>query len=96
MKQVFIFLMSILSMTMNGQTYSSLWKQAEEAEKKDLPRTQYDVLMKGQEILSVVGEANENGLALSTNLVPSYKLTIQAATIQQLVEKRKQWHLFPE
>jgi len=48
---------------------------------------QYDVLMKGQEILSVVGEANENGLALSTNLVPSYKLTIQAATIQQLVEK---------
>ena len=40
---------------MNGQTYSSLWKQAEEAEKKDLPRTQYDVLMK------IVDKAQKEG-----------------------------------
>ena len=33
-------------MTVQGQTYTALWKQAEEAEKKDLPRSQYDVLMK--------------------------------------------------
>ena len=48
---------------------------------------QYDLQMKGQNILSVVGEANETGLALSTNLVPSYKLTIQAETIQKLVNQ---------
>lgn len=48
---------------------------------------QYDLQMKGQDILSVVGEASETGLALSTNLVPSYKLTIQAETIQKLVEQ---------
>jgi len=31
---------------MNGQSYSTLWKQVKEAEQSDLPRTQYDVLMK--------------------------------------------------
>ena len=33
-------------MTTHGQTYTTLWKQADEAAQKDLPRTQYDVLMK--------------------------------------------------
>ena len=33
-------------MTLFGQTYKTLWKQVDEAEQKDLPRTQYDVLMK--------------------------------------------------
>lgn len=32
--------------TMNGQTYTTLWKQVKEAEQKDLPRSEYDVLMK--------------------------------------------------
>lgn len=48
---------------------------------------QYDLLLKGQEILSLVAEANEKGFALASNLVPSYKLTIQAETIQKLVEQ---------
>ena len=34
------------SMTMKGQTYTTLWKQVKEAEQQDLPRTQYDLLMK--------------------------------------------------
>ena len=38
--------MTLLSMTMQGQTYTALWQQADEAAKKDLPRTRYDVLMK--------------------------------------------------
>ena len=33
-------------MSIFGQTYSALWKQAEQMEKEDLPRSQYDVLMK--------------------------------------------------
>lgn len=31
---------------MSGQTYSALWKQAKAAEEQDLPRSQYDILMK--------------------------------------------------
>ena len=48
---------------------------------------QYDLSVKGQEILSLVAEATETGFALSTNLLPSYLLTIQTATIQKLVEE---------
>ena len=29
-----------------GQSYSALWKKAQEAEKKDLPQTQYDIIQK--------------------------------------------------
>ena len=42
-------------MTMYGQTYNQLWKQADEAEQKDLPRTQYDILMK------IVAKAQKEG-----------------------------------
>jgi hypothetical protein len=48
---------------------------------------QYDLSMKGQEVLSLVAEATESGFALGTNLLPSYVLTIQNATIQKLVEQ---------
>jgi len=40
---------------MYGQTYNQLWKQADEAEQKDLPRTQYDILMK------IVAKAQKEG-----------------------------------
>lgn len=45
-KIVLTILMTLLSMTIQGQTYAALWQQADEAAKKDLPRTRYDVLMK--------------------------------------------------
>ena len=45
-RTVFAFLLTLVGMTLFGQTYSALWKQVDEAEQKDLPRTQYDVLMK--------------------------------------------------
>ena len=48
---------------------------------------QYDLSMKGQEVLSLVAEATESGFALGTNLLPSYVLTIQNATIQNLMEQ---------
>ena len=34
----------MMPMMIFGQTYSSLWKKAEEAEKKDLPKSQYETL----------------------------------------------------
>lgn len=48
MKKVLLTLVMLLSFTMvmDGQTYTALWKQVKEAEQKDLPRSQYDVLMK--------------------------------------------------
>ena len=48
MKKMIVTLALLLAcVTMaEGQTYTTLWKQVKEAEQKDLPRTQYDVLMK--------------------------------------------------
>ena len=49
MKQRFItFLMLVAAMpfTLFGQSYSALWKKAREAENKDLPQTQYDIIQK--------------------------------------------------
>ena len=48
MKKTLLTLAVLLAcvMTMDGQTYATLWKQVKEAEQKDLPRSQYDLLMK--------------------------------------------------
>ena len=48
MKKTLLTLAVLLAcvMTMEGQTYATLWKQVKEAEQKDLPRSQYDLLMK--------------------------------------------------
>ena len=35
-----------MPMFLFGQSYSALWKQVSEAEEKDLPKTQYEVLQK--------------------------------------------------
>jgi len=47
-KHSYIFILALLLMPMIlfGQSYSSLWKKASEAEKKDLPKTQIEVLQK--------------------------------------------------
>lgn len=47
---------------------------------------EYILSLKGQEILSLVADATENGFALATNLIPSYVLTLQQATIQNMME----------
>ena len=49
MKQRFITLLMLLAampFLLFGQSYSALWKKAQEAEKKDLPQTQYDIIQK--------------------------------------------------
>ena len=46
---------ALLSMMVEGQTYTELWKQADAAGNKDLPRTEYDVLMK------IVAKAQKDG-----------------------------------
>ena len=45
-KYVFLLVVMMLPMWLFGQSYSELWKKANEAEQKDLPQTQYEVLKK--------------------------------------------------
>ena len=45
-KYVFLLVVMMLPMWLFGQSYSELWKKANEAEQKDLPQTQYEVLQK--------------------------------------------------
>lgn len=54
-KILFAILMVLATMVVEGQTYSSLWKKANQAEQKELPRTQYNVLMK------IVNKAQTDG-----------------------------------
>ncbi len=44
-KFVLITIALIMPMFMFGQSYSTLWKKVKEAEEKDLPKTQYEVLL---------------------------------------------------
>ena len=47
MKKIIIITIAlIMPMFMLGQTYSALWKKVSDAEEKDLPKTQYEILQK--------------------------------------------------
>lgn len=88
MKALFTILLALLSMTMNGQTYTSLWKQIDEAEKKDLPRTQYDVLMK---IVDKAQKEGEYGQLMAAELAGSCVMaTISPDSLQPAVERMEQ------
>ena len=45
-KFILLLIVMMLPMWLFGQSYSELWKKANEAEEKDLPKTQYEVLQK--------------------------------------------------
>ena len=87
-KTVFTFLMTLVSMAIFGQTYTALWKQAEEAEKKDLPRTQYDVLMK---IVAKAQKEGEYGQLMAAELAGSRVMTtISPDSLQPAVERMEE------
>ena len=75
-------------MTVNGQTYTALWKQAEEAEKKDLPRSQYDVLMK---IVDKAQREGQYGQLMAAELAGSRVMTtIAPDSLQPAIERMEQ------
>ena len=75
-------------MTLFGQTYSALWKQVDEAEQKDLPRTQYDVLMK---IVKKAQKEGEYGQLMAAELAGSRAMaTIAPDSLQPAVERMEQ------
>ena len=45
-KSIILLIVMVMPMFLFGQTYKSLWNQVEEAEQKDLPKTEYEVLQK--------------------------------------------------
>ena len=80
--------MTLVSMAIQGQTYTALWKQAEEAEKKDLPRTQYDVLMK---IVAKAQKEGQYGQLMAAELAGSRVMTtISPDSLQPAVERMEQ------
>ena len=87
-KVLLSFLLAFLGMTVQGQTYTALWKQADEAEKKDLPRTQYDVLMK---IVDKAQKEREYGQLMAAELAGSRVMTIIAPdSLQPAVERMEE------
>ena len=47
MKKILVITIAlIMPMFIFGQSYSALWKKVTDAEEKDLPKTQYEVLQK--------------------------------------------------
>jgi len=88
MKTVFTVLLAILSMTIKGQTYTALWKQSDDAEQKDLPRTQYDVLMK---IVVKAQKEGEYGQLMAAELACSRVMTtISPDSLLPAVERMEQ------
>ena len=62
---VLFLLLTIMPFAVFGQTYSALWKKAKEAEDKDLPKTQYEVL---QEIVKKATKEKAYGQLLKAEL----------------------------
>lgn len=68
-----IILMAFVGMTMEGQTYTALWQQADNAAKQDLPRTRYDVLMS---IVEKAQKEKQYGQLIAAELAASQTKTI--------------------
>ena len=88
MKTVLTILLALLSMTINGQTYETIWNQADEAAKNDLPRTQYDVLMK---IVAKAQREQQYGQLMAAELAGSRVMAdISPDSLQPAVERMEQ------
>ena len=64
-KFLIITIALIMPMFLFGQSYSALWKQVSEAEEKDLPKTQYEVL---QKIVNKADKEHQYGQLLKAEL----------------------------
>ena len=65
-KFVLITIALIMPMFIFGQSYSALWKKVQEAEEKDLPKTQYEVL---QQIVKKANKEAQYGQLLKAELI---------------------------
>ena len=71
-----ILFIMMLPMWLFGQSYSELWKKAKEAEDKDLPKTQYEVL---QKIVAKAEKEKAYGQLLKAELNAAQVMSVIAA-----------------
>ena len=82
------FLMALFGLTVFGQTYDALWKKAEQADRDDLPRTKYEILMK---IVNKAQKEGEYGQLMAAELAGSRVMAeIAPDSLQPAVERMKQ------
>ena len=73
MKKILLITIAlIMPMFMFGQSYSTLWKKVKEAEEKDLPKTQYEVL---QQIVKKATKEAQYGQLLKAELMGAQAMT---------------------
>ncbi len=88
-KKLFWTIIAIfIPMMMNGQTYSSLWKQVSEAEQKDLPQTEQEVL--SQIVKKAEQEGNYGQLLKSELQYARSQCTIAPDSLLPAVQRLKQ------
>ena len=74
MKKGFIlFIALMISLFTFGQSYNSLWKKVQEAENKDLPKTEYDLL---QQIVKKADRQKDYGQLLKAELASSQVMAV--------------------
>ena len=84
-KFVVLFILSILPMAMMADSYTSLWKQVSDAQKKDLPKTQIEILDK---IITKANAEANYGHLLKAELMRASAQTIIAPDSMDVFVKR--------
>ena len=87
-KYLLLFAVLMLPMWIFGQSYAELWKKAVEAEQKDLPKTQYEVL---QKIVAKAEKENAYGQLLKAELNAAQVMSVIAPdSLKPAVERIQQ------
>ena len=89
MKKSFILLIALMMpLFLFGQSYASLWKKVEEAERKDLPKTAYEVL---QRIVKKAEKEKAYGQLLKAELQSAQAMAMVAPdSLQPAMERMQQ------
>ncbi len=76
MKKILVITIAlIMPMFIFGQSYSALWKKVADAEQKDLPKTQYEVL---QQIVTKAAKEKQYGQLLKAELMRAQTMAVIA------------------
>ena len=88
MKKIFISLIvMIMPMMLFGQSYASLWKKVEQAQDKDLPQTEYELL---QKIVAKAEKGRDYGQLLKASLQSAQAMaSVASDSLRPAMEEMK-------
>ena len=88
MKKIFISLIvMIMPMMLFGQSYASLWKKVEQAQDKDLPQTEYELL---QKIVAKAEKGRDYGQLLKASLLSAQAMaSVASDSLRPAMEEMK-------